>query len=85
MTHSPVSASSGFLRLEPAWPSLPTSCTMLAASPLWVAYFRREMRYTRINDALAAIDGKPLQAHLGRDVRRPALSLSSCATSCAVL
>ena len=42
---------------------------MLAASPIGVAFFDREMRYVRINDALAAINGKPVQEHLGRDVR----------------
>lgn len=42
--------------------------TLLAASPVGLAYLDRDLRYTRINDALAAINGKPAREHVGRTV-----------------
>jgi len=43
--------------------------TLLAASPVGIAFLDRDLRYVRINEALATINGKPVDAHLGRPVR----------------
>jgi PAS domain S-box-containing protein len=43
--------------------------TILAASPVGVAFLDRELRFVRINKALAAATGKSVQEHLGRTVR----------------
>ncbi|HEX2569307.1 MAG TPA: PAS domain-containing protein [Polyangia bacterium] len=42
--------------------------TFLAASPVGVAYLDRDLRYTRINDALATLNGRPAREHIGRTV-----------------
>ena len=42
---------------------------MLAASPVGQAFVDRELRYVRVNPALAALHGLPAEAHLGRPVR----------------
>ena len=43
--------------------------TLLAASPVGIAFVDRDLRYVRINEALAAVNGKPVAEHLGRTVR----------------
>jgi len=43
--------------------------TLLARAPIGIAFLDRELRYLRINEQLAAINGVPVQAHLGRTVR----------------
>jgi PAS domain S-box-containing protein len=43
--------------------------SLFAASPTGIAFFDREMRYLRLNDALAAVNGRPVHEHLGRSVR----------------
>src|SRR3954449_1441125 len=40
--------------------------TLFATAPVGLAFFDRELRYTRINDALAAINGVSVEDHLGR-------------------
>jgi PAS domain S-box-containing protein len=43
--------------------------TLFATAPVGLAYLDAELRYERINDALAAINGRSIEEHLGRDVR----------------
>lgn len=43
--------------------------SLLAASPVGIAFVDRDLRYLRINDALAALNGKPAAEHIGRTVR----------------
>ena len=40
--------------------------TVLDQAPLGLALFDRELRFIRVNDALARIDGVPIAEHLGR-------------------
>jgi PAS domain S-box-containing protein len=40
--------------------------TLLASAPVGLAFFDRELRYVCVNQALAAINGLPPEAHLGR-------------------
>ena len=49
--------------------------TLLASAPVGMAFFDRELRFVRINDAMAAINELPVEAHLGRTLAevRPAL------------
>jgi PAS domain S-box-containing protein len=42
--------------------------SLLTSAPLGVAFFDRQHRYLRINDALAAINGVPAAEHIGRTV-----------------
>ena len=41
---------------------------LLKAAPVGIALFDSELRYTRINQALASIHGVPIDRHLGRTV-----------------
>ncbi|MCE4556675.1 PAS domain S-box protein [Pelomonas cellulosilytica] len=41
---------------------------LLTSAPLGVALFDREHRYVSINEALAAINGLPIQAHIGQRI-----------------
>lgn len=41
---------------------------LLAASPVGLAFIDPEMRYVRINDALASMNARPVADHLGRTV-----------------
>lgn len=43
--------------------------SLLAASPVGIAFLDRELRYVRINEALAAMNGRSPDEHLGRTVR----------------
>src|SRR3954462_13872806 len=43
--------------------------TLFATAPVGLAFFDHELRYTRINDALALINGQPVDYHLGRTVQ----------------
>lgn len=43
--------------------------SLLAASPIGIAFVDRELRYLRINEALASVNGLPVDAHIGRTVR----------------
>ncbi|HEX5501919.1 MAG TPA: ATP-binding protein, partial [Thermomicrobiales bacterium] len=40
--------------------------TLFATAPVGLGFWDRDLRYVRINDALAAINGPPATAHLGR-------------------
>ena len=40
--------------------------SLFASAPVGLAYFDRELRYVRLNDALAQIDGMPAREHVGR-------------------
>nr|WP_225937634.1 PAS domain-containing protein [Myxococcus sp. RHSTA-1-4] len=43
--------------------------TMVACAPVGLAFVDLDLRYIHINEALAAINGLPREAHLGRKVR----------------
>jgi PAS domain S-box-containing protein len=43
--------------------------TLLASAPIGLGYLDRELRYRRINNVLAAMNGLDRDAHLGRTVR----------------
>jgi PAS domain S-box-containing protein len=51
--------------------------SLLATSPIGIAFFDRDLRYLRINDAHAVINGLPADAHIGRSIHEvtPDLSL----------
>jgi PAS domain S-box-containing protein len=42
---------------------------LLAASPLGIAFVDRDLRYLRINEAMATLNGRPAGEHIGRRVR----------------
>ena len=42
--------------------------TLLDSAPIGLGFFDRELRYVRVNDALAAINGMPAADHVGRTV-----------------
>jgi PAS domain S-box-containing protein len=54
---------------EEAERSLAMMDAMLTASPVGIGFVDRELRYVRINETLASINGLPAKAHLGRSVR----------------
>ena len=39
------------------------------SAPIGLAFFSRDYRYLRINDELAAINGVPVEDHIGRTIR----------------
>ena len=43
--------------------------TLLDNAPVGFGFFDRDLRYVRLNPALAELDGLPLEAHLGRALR----------------
>lgn len=43
--------------------------TLVAASPVGVAFVDRDMRYVRINEALASVNGRPAREHIGKTIR----------------
>jgi PAS domain S-box-containing protein len=43
--------------------------TLFATAPVGLAFFDHELRYTRINEALAEINGLSVEEHLGRSVQ----------------
>ena len=43
--------------------------SLFATAPVGLAYFDRELRYVRLNEALAEINGLPAREHLGRTVQ----------------
>lgn len=42
--------------------------SLLAASPVATGFVDRDLRYLRVNEALAALNGKPREEHIGRTV-----------------
>jgi PAS domain S-box-containing protein len=42
--------------------------SLLAASPIGIAFIDRDLRFIRINDALAEVNGSPAAQHIGRTV-----------------
>jgi PAS domain S-box-containing protein len=40
--------------------------SVLAAAPVGLAYLDRELRYVRVNKAMAVLNGLPVEAHIGR-------------------
>jgi PAS domain S-box-containing protein len=44
--------------------------SLLEASPLGICFLDREMRYIRINQVLAELNGLPAEQHLGQDFRQ---------------
>ncbi len=55
---------------EEAQRSLAMVDTLLATSPVGIAFLDRELRYQRVNKTLADINHLPVEAHLGRTVRQ---------------
>ena len=57
-------------KLSDAHLALEESHSLLAAllrtAPVGIAFFDRELRYTRVNEHLADLNGLPVEAHLGR-------------------
>ena len=51
--------------------------TLLATAPVGLSFLDRELRYVRINNALAAINGVPMERTLGRTVREVLPELAS--------
>lgn len=52
--------------------------SLLAASPVGIAFLDENLRYVRINEALAALNRKPLRDHIGRtlhDILPPAAAI----------
>ena len=43
--------------------------SLLATLPVGIGFLDRELRYMRINDALAAINGRSAQDHIGRSIK----------------
>ena len=43
--------------------------TLFATAPVGLAFLDRELRYVRINEALATINGRTAEQHLGRKIR----------------
>jgi PAS domain S-box-containing protein len=43
--------------------------TLFSTAPVGLAFFDHELRYTRINEALASINGVSVEEHLGRSVQ----------------
>jgi PAS domain S-box-containing protein len=43
--------------------------TVYASSPVGLAYFDVDLRYMRINERLAELNGLPVEAHIGRTIR----------------
>ncbi|HEX5385149.1 MAG TPA: PAS domain S-box protein [Gemmatimonadales bacterium] len=55
---------------DPAAVPLPTMLeSALAATPIGIAFADRDLRFVRVNDALAQFTGRPPEAHIGRPVR----------------
>jgi PAS domain S-box-containing protein len=42
--------------------------SLLAASPIGIAFLDRDLRYLRVNDAMAAINGSPAPEHIGKTI-----------------
>lgn len=42
--------------------------TMMVTAPVGVAFFDNNLRYVRVNNVLAEINGLPIEAHIGRSV-----------------
>jgi PAS domain-containing protein len=55
---------------RPKEESLALLDALLASAPVGLAFFDPELRYTRINHALASSNGLPSEAHLGRTLTR---------------
>jgi PAS domain S-box-containing protein len=43
--------------------------TVFATAPVGLAFLDRDLRFVRVNEAMAAFNGRPAQAHLGRTLR----------------
>jgi len=54
---------------EEAQHSLAMVNTLLATSPVGIAFLDRQLRYLRVNKTLAEINHVPMEAHLGRTVQ----------------
>ncbi|WP_224362795.1 sensor histidine kinase [Hyalangium versicolor] len=54
---------------EEAERSLAMVDTLLASSPVGIAFMDRELRHLRVNETLASINLMPVEAHLGRTLR----------------
>ncbi|MCL7422947.1 MAG: PAS domain S-box protein [Methylobacter sp.] len=54
---------------------------LMRQAPIGFAYFDRELRYVLINDSLAAINGLPAEAHIGKRVHDIVPTLVSTAES----
>ena len=43
--------------------------TLLSSAPVGLAFFDRELRFVRVNQALAQINGRPAEEHIGRTLQ----------------
>ena len=50
---------------------------LLSSAPVGIAFLDRELRYVRINEALAAMNGLPVEAYLGRTPREVTADLEA--------
>jgi PAS domain S-box-containing protein len=51
--------------------------TTLASAPIGLGFWDQELRFVRVNHALAALNGLPVDAHLGRTLREVLPSLAA--------
>jgi PAS domain S-box-containing protein len=56
---------------RPSWPWSPESLieAIFDRAPIGLAVLDRERRYVRINEAAAAMNGLPVEAHIGRRIQ----------------
>src|ERR1700751_3051036 len=70
----PPAASASLKRMTASWPSLLLSEsatileTILATAPVGLGVLDRELRFVRVNEALARGNGVPREEHLGRTI-----------------
>ncbi|QRK10328.1 PAS domain-containing protein [Archangium violaceum] len=57
------------LARDEAQRSLAQLNTLLEAAPVGIGFLDRELRYLRVNDTLAKLNGQPVAFHLGKTVR----------------
>ena len=43
--------------------------TLLSSAPVGLAFFDRELRFVRVNQTLAQINGRPAEEHIGRTLQ----------------
>ena len=43
--------------------------TLLSSAPVGLAFFDRDLRFVRVNQALAQINGRPVEEHIGRTIK----------------
>ena len=56
--------------------------TLYRTAPIGLALVDRDLRFLRINDKLAEIDGMPIDAHIGRTLREVVPSVADTVEPC---